>query len=208
MNAKRRSGVLALYRATLKQAKLLPKDDRISAMDQVRSGYRERQHMTDAEEVTASIRDGFSRLGYLRTVTPRVDVRGRREQKEKTKFVMGAGASVVEGASERRTKGQVLRNEVDHDPEARSRLRYHLDVNHFKGDYWKGEKPWVPSWCRPVEAVVNDAYEYHKGVDHVPDAEKLARNSHGSKHGVLHERARYTHAPWDITDKGSDIVHR
>ena len=149
-------------------------------------------------------RDGFNRLGYLRTVTPRIDKRARATQDKhrKTYRVSGRDAHVVQGSSERRRPIHNVKNDnpvVDVD--AQQRLKYAMDKTHLSGSFWEDKPLPVPSVCRPVDAVLQEAAEFHKGHERVPDEHKLARNQMG-KRGLHAERQRYDNAYWDTSNRG------
>eukprot|EP01061_Rhynchopus_euleeides_P008900 TRINITY_DN18047_c0_g1_i4.p1 TRINITY_DN18047_c0_g1~~TRINITY_DN18047_c0_g1_i4.p1 ORF type:complete len:213 (+),score=21.37 TRINITY_DN18047_c0_g1_i4:183-821(+) len=196
------------YRATLKQANLLPADKRQSTIDQLRDGYRERAGLTDDAEVTAALKDGFARLGYLRTVTPRIDRRGRRAQSShKTTFRIKS-SEMVRGAQEKRRPIQNVVNDSPlHDVDVNRRLDHELERHYMGPAFWKDktekDKKWIPSICRPLEDVLHDAAEYHKGVeDVVKDEHKLSRVQQG-KHGLSFERHRTASSPWDTANRGA-----
>eukprot|EP01060_Flectonema_neradi_P034448 TRINITY_DN6047_c2_g2_i2.p1 TRINITY_DN6047_c2_g2~~TRINITY_DN6047_c2_g2_i2.p1 ORF type:complete len:210 (+),score=29.91 TRINITY_DN6047_c2_g2_i2:38-667(+) len=202
-----RSGVLALYRATLKQAALLPKKDRSSRLEEIRAGYRE--HMNAAEpEFENLIKAGFSKLGFLRTITPRLDRRARKQQATQRSYKIRSGET-IEGLPKARSSRGVLQNDSNSawgDVDMKNRMDYHIKRDFMMTDDVDPSLrngTYVPVMSKNINTLVEESLQVHKGIIDRPDELKQARNSVGSKAGVKRERMRFKHAPWDETVKGS-----
>ena len=201
-----RSGVLALYRATLKQAKLLPIKERSARVCEIREGYKNNIN-AEEESWKELVRDGFGKLGYLRTVTPRLDRRAKQQQERIRSYKIRDG-NTIEGISAPRRQGQLVQNDEKSawsDVQLKGRLKHHIDKDHFLTPEWDESLrngTYVPLMSRSVEGLMDESIRLAKGVNETPDELKQARNSVGSKTGVKRERMRYSHAPWDVTWKG------
>eukprot|EP01062_Namystynia_karyoxenos_P045884 TRINITY_DN3418_c0_g1_i1.p1 TRINITY_DN3418_c0_g1~~TRINITY_DN3418_c0_g1_i1.p1 ORF type:complete len:251 (+),score=83.80 TRINITY_DN3418_c0_g1_i1:102-755(+) len=203
-----RSGVLALYRTTLKQIQLLPSERRAEALAEARDKYRaEAGGEGGGPEAREAVRKGFASLGYLRTVTLRVDRRGREEQQKTRKYVWKNG-NFVEGTGRPRQEGfvnKVMGPDSQEDPEVRDRLKAEFAKDHFQGEFWKDKPKPTPLYNLPMEKVIDISYRNTIGLpqEEEDDSRKLARNSVGSRGGVKMERARFPTAPWDVTFRGA-----
>eukprot|EP00756_Hemistasia_phaeocysticola_P048394 Hpha_TRINITY_DN22820_c0_g1::TRINITY_DN22820_c0_g1_i1::g.84367::m.84367 len=202
-----RMGVRALYRTMLKQVRLLSGDRRRDAFVELQAGFRCHSSLSEgSEEARAAVKKGFSQLGYLRTITPRIDTRARAEQQRERKYVWKDG-QFVEGRGTLRQNSVVEKGDApaSTDPELRSRMEYEVQKDHFMGPYWKDKPVPEPLYNKPIDEVLEMGYRNAIGLplDDLDDNRKLARNSVGSRGGVKMERARYPTAPWDIKFRGA-----